>query len=382
MEVTLTWWLMFHAAIAVMLLIDLFTSKGKGKLTLKRDILFSIIWIGIGLAFGAIIFLEFGSEEGLKYITAYVTEKALSIDNLFVFIVIFTYFAVPFERQHKTLFYGIIGAILFRGVFIYVGVELIERFHFVVYIFGAVLLYSAYKLLKGKIGESNPAENPIVKFVRRFLPVCEDYDGDKFFSKVNGALMCTPLIVVLLVIETTDILFALDSVPAVLTITGEFFTAYTSNIMAILGLRALYFVVAHAMGELKYLDKGLAIVLAYLGVKTFAGFFGFEVPTLWNMAIILGTIALFIVLSLVYKDKKGNKAGSSGRLDDYYLIPFLMTELEKYYGGFGGIRTLGQRLKRPPLYLAELRTRSPTLMQASKFKRFSPGGLLKGGRVT
>ena len=307
MEVSLTWWLMFHAAIAVMLLIDLFTSKGKGKLTLKRDIIFSIIWIGIGLAFGAIIFFEFGSEEGLKYITAYVTEKALSIDNLFVFIVIFTYFAVPFERQHKTLFYGIIGAILFRATFIYVGVELIDRFHFVVYIFGAVLLYSSYKLLKGKIGESNPAENPIVKFVRRFLPVCKDYDGDKFFTKVNGALICTPLIVVLLVIETTDIMFALDSVPAVLTITGEFFTAYTSNIMAILGLRALYFVVAHAMGELKYLDKGLAIVLAYLGIKTFAILIGIEVPMLWNMGIVLGLIAFFIVLSLVFKDKPEKK---------------------------------------------------------------------------
>jgi tellurite resistance protein TerC len=294
---------MFHAAIVVMLLIDLFTSKSKEKLTLKRDIIFSIIWIGIGLAFGAIIFFEFGSEEGLKYITAYVTEKALSIDNLFVFIVIFTYFAVPFERQHKTLFYGIVGAIIFRATFIYVGVELIERFHVVVYLFGAVLLYSAYKLFRGKIGESNPAENPIVKFARRFLPVCENYDGDKFFSKINGVMMCTPLIVVLLVIETTDIMFALDSVPAVLTITGEFFTAYTSNIMAILGLRALYFVVAHAMGELKYLDKGLAIVLAYLGVKTFAGFFGLEVPTLWNMAIVLGTIGFFIIVSLAFKEK-------------------------------------------------------------------------------
>ncbi len=301
MEVSIEWWLMFHAAIAVMLLIDLFTSRGKGKLTLRRDIIFSVIWISIGLAFGAIIFWEFGAEEGLKYITAYVTEKALSIDNLFVFIVIFTFFAVPFERQHKTLFYGIVGAIIFRASFIYVGVELIERFHFVVYIFGAVLLYSAYRLLRGKIGETNPVDNPIVKFVRRFLPVCENYDGDKFFSRVNGRLLCTPLVVVLLVIETTDIMFALDSVPAVLTITGEFFTAYTSNIMAILGLRALYFVVAHAMGELKYLDKGLAIVLGYLGVKTFAGFFGVEVPTLWNMGIVLGTIAFFIVLSLVHR---------------------------------------------------------------------------------
>ena len=304
MEVSVQWWLMFHAAIAVMLMIDLVTSRGKGKLTLKRDIIFSIIWISIGLAFGAIIFLEFGSEEGLKYITAYVTEKALSVDNLFVFIVIFTYFAVPFERQHKTLFYGIMGAILSRAAFIYAGVELIERFHWVVYIFGAILLYSSYKLLKGKIEETNPADNPVVKLAKRFIPMCDFYDEDKFLTKVNGALVCTPLICVLIVIESTDIMFALDSVPAVLTITGEFFTAYTSNIMAILGLRALYFVVAHAMGELKYLDKGLAIVLAYLGIKTFATFFGLEVPTLWNMAVVLGTIGIFIGLSLAFKDKK------------------------------------------------------------------------------
>ena len=306
MEVSIQWWLMFHAAIVVMLLIDLYTSKGQ-KLTLKRDIIFSIIWIGIGLSFGAIIFWEFGSEEGLKYITAYVTEKALSIDNLFVFIVIFTYFGVPFERQHKTLFYGILGAIFFRAAFIYAGVELIERFHWVVYIFGAILLYSAYKLLKGKIEETNPANNPVVKLVKRFIPMCDFYDEDNFLTKLNGAMVCTPLICVLIVIETTDIMFALDSVPAVLTITGEFFTAYTSNIMAILGLRALYFVVAHAMGELKYLDKGLAIVLAYLGIKTFAGYFGLEVPTIWNMAIVLGTIAVFIVLSLVLKEKKSEE---------------------------------------------------------------------------
>ncbi|MCX6647907.1 MAG: TerC/Alx family metal homeostasis membrane protein [Candidatus Bathyarchaeota archaeon] len=313
MEVSIQWWLMFHAAIVVMLLIDLITSKGKGKLTLRRDIIFSVIWISIGLAFGGIIFWEFGSEEGLKYITAYVTEKALSIDNLFVWIVIFTYFGVPFERQHKTLFYGILGAIVFRAAFIFAGVELIERFHGIVYVFGAILLYSSYKLLKGNVQQTNPANNPVVKLVKRFVPMCDYYDEDNFLTKVNGALVCTPLICVLLVIESTDILFALDSVPAVLTITGEFFTAYTSNIMAILGLRALYFVVAHAMGELKYLDKGLAIVLAYLGIKTFAGYFGVEVPTLWNMAIVLGTIAFFIVLSLVYKDK-GEKKGEDHQM--------------------------------------------------------------------
>ena len=159
-------------------------------------------------------------------------------------------------------------------------------------------------LKKGKRKEKNPADNPIVKLVSRFIPMCDYYVEDSFLTKIDGRLVCTPLICVLLVIESTDIMFALDSVPAVLTITGEFFTAYTSNIMAILGLRALFFVVSHAMGELKYLDKGLAIVLAYLGIKTFAGFFEIEVPTIINMAIVLGTIGFFIVLSLLRKERK------------------------------------------------------------------------------
>ena len=305
MDFGIEWWLIFHAAIAIMLFIDLYANS-KLKPSLKRNVVFCIIWICIGLMFGAIVFWEFGSEEGIKYITAYVTEEALSVDNLFVFIVIFTYFGVPFERQHKTLFYGIVGAIVFRASFIYAGIELIERFHWVVYIFGAVLLYSAYKLLKGKIEETNPANNPVVKIVKRFIPMCDFYVEDKFLTKLNGAMVCTPLICVLIVIESTDIMFALDSVPAVLTITGEFFTAYTSNIMAILGLRSLYFVVAHAMRELKYLDKGLAIVLAYLGIKTFAGYFSLEVPTTWNMIIVLGTIGFFIILSLIYKNKEGS----------------------------------------------------------------------------
>jgi tellurite resistance protein TerC len=311
MEVSLQWWLLFHAVVVVMLLIDLASSKKNGIHTQKRDIIFSVIWIAVGLAFGVTIFWGFGQEEGLKYITSYVTEKALSIDNLFVWIVIFTYFGVPFEKQHKTLFYGIIGAIVFRAAFIFAGIELIERFSWVVYLFGAILLYSSYKLLKGNVKETNPANNPLVKFVKRIVPMSDFYNEDKFWTRVNGAVVFTPLLLVLVVIESTDILFALDSVPAVLTITSEFFTAYTSNIMAILGLRALYFVVAQAMGEIKYLDKGLAVVLAYLGLKTFGGYFGVEIPTLWNMAIVLGTIGFFIVLSLLSKGKNEEKVEDS-----------------------------------------------------------------------
>jgi len=301
-DISLAWWVIFHAVIVICLLTDLITSRGEGKLTLRRDAIWSSIWISLGLAFGGFVWFEYGIEEGIRYITAYITEEALSIDNLFVFIILFTYFSVPFKKQHKTLFYGIVGAAILRATFIFAGVTLIEKFHWVIYIFGAILIYSSYKLLIGKVEETNPSDNTIVKLAKRFLPISEDFDGDKFLTKIGGRTIFTPLIVVLLVVETTDIMFAFDSVPAVLTITGNFFTAYTSNIMAILGLRALYFVVAHAMKELKYLSKGLAIVLLYLGLKTFAGYFEIEVPILWNMGIVLGTITVFIVLSLIIKD--------------------------------------------------------------------------------
>ena len=304
MEVSTEWWLLFHAAIIVMLFIDLFTSKGH-KLTLKRDIVFSVIWISIGLAFGGTIYLEFGAEEGIRYLTAYVTEKALSIDNLFIFLVIFTYFAVPFERQHKVLFYGIVGAVVFRAAFIFAGITMIELFHPIIYVFGAILLFSGYKLFTQKGEATDPGKSPIIGFCRKILPVCDAYEGDNFLSRLNGRLAFTPLLIVLLVVETTDIMFALDSVPAVLTITGEFFTAYTSNIMAILGLRSLYFVLSHAMGELKYLSKGLAVVLVYLGAKTIGGAFGLEVPLLLNMVIVLGTIGVFTFWSII--DSRQNR---------------------------------------------------------------------------
>jgi tellurite resistance protein TerC len=300
-EAPLLFWVLFHMMIIGLLAYDLFPSKR--ETTFRRNILWSLLMICIAISLGGYLYLNFGQEEGMKYITAYITELSLSVDNLFVFIVIFGYFGITLAMQHKVLFYGILGAIVFRAAFILTGVALIENFNWIIYLFGAVLLYSAYKLLSGRVEATNPGKNSLVKLTKRFLPVSDDFDGDKFFTKISGVRMSTPLFIVLLVIETTDIAFALDSVPAVLTITGEFLTAYTSNIMAILGLRALYFVVAHTMGELKYLNKGLAMVLAYLGMKTFATLVGIDVPMLWNMCIVLGTITCFIVLSLTYKEK-------------------------------------------------------------------------------
>ena len=310
--VSLVFWIAFHVVILALLIWDL--RPRKHDRNFRDDVIWSIFTVLVGLSLGVYVFYSTGASEGLKYFTAYVTELALSVDNLFVFMVIFTYFAVPFEHQHKTLFYGIVGAIIFRASFLLLGVELIERFHFVIYFFGAILLYSAYKLLKGGIEETNPADNPVLKLAQRFMPMCEVYNEDKFLVNIDGARLFTPLICVLLVIETTDIMFALDSVPAVLTITGDFFAAYTSNIMAIIGLRALYFVVNHAMGEMKHLGKGLALVLAYLGLKTFGTYFGLEIPTLWNMGIVLGTIGFFVVWSLVDKDTE--PVNTSTHLDD------------------------------------------------------------------
>jgi tellurite resistance protein TerC len=308
-----TFWIAFHILIITMLAWDL-RPKKEHNTGLRNDIAWSIITVTIGLAVGVYVYLNTGAAESIKYYTAYVTELALSVDNLFVFMVIFSYFSVPFEYQHKTLFYGIIGAIVFRASFLLLGVELIERFHFVIYFFGAVLLYSAYKLMKGGVETTDPSANPFMKLARRFVPISEDYNGDSFLVHNDGVRMFTPLILVLLVIETTDIMFALDSVPAVLTITGDFFAAYTSNIMAIIGLRALYFVVNHAMGEMKHLGKGLALVLAYLGLKTFGTYFGLNIPTLWNMGIVLGTIGFFVVWSVVDKEAP---SGATLSTDDF-----------------------------------------------------------------
>jgi tellurite resistance protein TerC len=298
--VNILFWIAFYIIILAMLVWDL--RPRKHTRNFREDINWCIFTVLVGLALGVYVLYNFSVGEALKYYTAYVTELALSIDNLFVFMVIFTYFAVPFNYQHKTLFYGILGAIVLRASFLLLGVELVQKFHFIIYFFGAVLLYSAYKLLKGGVEETNPADNPILKLAKRFMPLTDNFMEDRFLVNVDGDLLFTPLICVLLVIETTDIMFALDSVPAVLTITEDFLPAYTSNIMAIIGLRALYFVVNHAMGEMKHLGKGLAIVLAYLGVKTFGTFFRLEVPTLWNMGIVLGTIGFFVAWSIIDKE--------------------------------------------------------------------------------
>ncbi|RLG43738.1 MAG: hypothetical protein DRN78_01270 [Thermoproteota archaeon] len=291
MEVTSPlFWIAFHILIAVFLIIDLRHYK-RTEMSFKDSLKWVSIWIAVGLSFSAYVFYIYGTEEFVKYITGYITEYMLSMDNIFVFLAIFTYFAVPYKSRPFVLFLGIIFAAIFRALFIFIGVALLERFHWMTYVFGAVLIYSGYKMAKGGAESVDPSKNRIVQLAKKFLPILPEYDErGSFVVRRNNTLYFTPLFLVLLAIETTDIMFAFDSVPAVLAITREFFTAYTSNIMAILGLRSLYFLLEHGVKKLKTLGRGLAIYLFYLGVAFILTAFGIDVPSWVSLLLIIAIL--------------------------------------------------------------------------------------------
>jgi tellurite resistance protein TerC len=296
--------------VAVFLAIDLiYWEKRKGEIRFRDSLLWVIAWISLGLSFSVIVFSMYGTEEFIKYITAYIAEYSLSTDNLFVFLVIFTYFAVPPRGRHIVLLAGIICAAVFRGTFIFVGVALLERFHWMVYVFGAVLIYTGYKMARGGGEAVDPGKNRVVNFARKFLPIAPTYgeDGKSFIIKQNGDVLFTPLLLTLLAVETTDIMFAFDSVPAVLAITREFFTAYTSNIMAVLGLRSLYFLLEHGLRLVENLGRGLAIYLIYLGAAFILSAFGIEVPSYISL-LLIATIILVLVLMARLRRKESGTA--------------------------------------------------------------------------
>ncbi|RSN76495.1 TerC/Alx family metal homeostasis membrane protein [Candidatus Methanodesulfokora washburnensis] len=310
MEVSLSFWVVFHLVVAVFLAIDLiYWEKRKGEIRFRDSLLWVIAWISLGLSFSVIVFSMYGTEEFIKYITAYIAEYSLSTDNLFVFLVIFTYFAVPPRGRHIVLLAGIICAAVFRGTFIFVGVALLERFHWMVYVFGAVLIYTGYKMARGGGEAVDPGKNRVVNFARKFLPIAPTYgeDGKSFIIKQNGDVLFTPLLLTLLAVETTDIMFAFDSVPAVLAITREFFTAYTSNIMAVLGLRSLYFLLEHGLRLVENLGRGLAIYLIYLGAAFILSAFGIEVPSYISL-LLIATIILVLVLMARLRRKESGTA--------------------------------------------------------------------------
>lgn len=296
-------WTGFFLLILTLLLLDLgVLGKRSGEMSMKTALLYSLLWIGVSLGFNFFVYQYLGSEAGLEFLTGYLIEKALSVDNIFVFLVLFKYFAVPKMLQHRVLFFGIAGAILMRGAFILGGTALIERFFWLTYILGALLVYTAYKLFKEDPEEINPDENRAVKFAKRYFSSTDDYRGKNFFVRENGALIATPLLFVLIAVETTDLIFAVDSIPAIFAITTDPFIILTSNIFAILGLRALYFLLASLLAGLRFLRYGLSLVLCFIGLKML-GHSIYHISTVVSLSVIATILSGAILASLIFPAK-------------------------------------------------------------------------------
>jgi tellurite resistance protein TerC len=303
----LFFWILFNLFALSMLVLDLLVVHRRSRVVRSREALaWTAMWIGLAAAFAALIFFWQGRQIALEFVTGYVLELSLSVDNLFLFLVIFRYFAVPEQHQRSVLFWGILGALLMRALFILAGVGLINRFHWIVYLLGALLIYSGIRL--GFAGEHrvDPANNPAVKALRRLVPLTDGFQGSHFFVrgwKGNPGIYATPLLVVLIVIETTDLLFAVDSIPAVLAVTLNAFIVYTSNVFAILGLRSMYFAISGLMNRFRFLHAGLALVLILVGLKMIASDY-LRVPTLAMLGVIAGVLALSVAASTRYPEQK------------------------------------------------------------------------------
>ena len=310
-----TWlWPVFAGIVLVALFLDLFVFQRKAHvIPVKEALKLVAFWVGLALIFDIILYFSKGRNEAVLFTTAYLIEYSLSVDNLFVFLAIFTYFAVPREAQRKVLLWGILGAIVFRGIFIFAGIGLIGKFHFLIYILGAFLIYTSIKLITQKEKEIEPEKNPIVRFARKIIRVTPDYNGATFFQRNNGLLFATPLIIVLITIETMDIMFATDSVPSVLAVTLNPLIVYSSSIFAVLGLRALFFALAGLFYLFRYLSTGVCIVLVFVGVKMLLSDV-IDIPVLVSLGVVLTILAGSIVLSLVIP-KKGPASDSLSEKD-------------------------------------------------------------------
>ena len=302
----LYFWILFNLFAVGMLVLDLLVFHRSGHVVRSREALaWSAMWIGLAAAFAGVVFFWQGRQVALEFVTGYVLELSLSVDNLFLFLIIFRFFSVPEQHQRRVLFWGVLGALLMRGFLILAGVGLIHRFHWILSVLGALLIYSGVRL--GLTGEPqiDPATNSAVKVLRLWMPVTDDFQGDRFLVrgwKGNPGLYATPLLVVLAVIETTDLLFAVDSIPAVLAVTLNAFIAYTSNVFAILGLRSMYFAVSGLMKAFRFLHYGLAMVLILVGLKMITADY-FLVPTLVTLGVVGGVLLVSIAASIALPAK-------------------------------------------------------------------------------
>jgi tellurite resistance protein TerC len=293
-------WVGFNAFVLVMLALDLGVFHRKAHVvSFKESIAWTVIWVALALAFNAGIWHFSGSQKALEFFTGYLIEKSLSVDNVFVFALLFSYFAVPSKYQHKVLFWGILGALIMRAVMIGAGAALITRFTWVIYIFGAFLILTGIKMIVKREAEIHPERNPVVRWFKKLMPVTSDYREDRFFVKEGGRRWATPLFVVLLLVEFSDLIFAVDSIPAIFAVTTDPFIVYTSNVFAILGLRSLYFALAGVMDKFHYLKVGLGVVLAFVGVKMLLAHTAWKIPTLLSLGMVVGILAASIVISLL-----------------------------------------------------------------------------------
>jgi tellurite resistance protein TerC len=291
-------WITFNIFVLVLLALDLGVfHKSNHAISVKESLIWSGVWILVGIVFNVGVFYFSGPQKGLEFFTGYVIERSLSIDNIFVFILMFTYFGVPARYQYKVLFWGILGALIMRGALIMVGTALIDAFHWILYVFGAVLIFSAIRMaVQKEDAQVQPDRNPVVRLFRRFFPVTESYHGGSFFVRQGHKWLATPLFIVLLVVETTDLVFALDSIPAIFAITTDPFIVYTSNVFAILGLRALYFALAGIMDRFHYLKLGLSIVLGFVGAKMLLDAF-IHIETWVSLVVVAVVLTISVVVS-------------------------------------------------------------------------------------
>lgn len=307
-------WILFNVFVLAMLALDLGVFHKKAhEVKMKEALAWSAVWITLAMVFNTLIYYywdwmspasEYANKDAaLAFLTGYLIEKSLSVDNVFVFLMVFTYFQVPGVYQHKVLFWGILGALVMRAIFIFAGVALITKFHWMIYIFGALLIVTGIRMVTQKDKKLEPEKNPIIKTFRKWFPVTNEYHGDRFFAKVGMKKMATPMFVVLLFIETTDVIFAVDSIPAILAITSDPFIVYTSNVFAILGLRALYFALAGIMGLFHYLHYGLSVILVFVGSKMMLVDF-FTIAIEVSLLIVLGILLISVIISKFFPPKE------------------------------------------------------------------------------
>ena len=298
MSTSIWFWVAFHVGVFVALAVDLISYKLRDReLSMRAAILRSLIWVALSLAFNLLVWARIGEDAGLDFLTSYVIEYSLSVDNIFVFVLIFTYFQVPPRSQHRVLVWGILGVLVMRGVMIWLGVALVERFHFVIYIFGAFLVLTGLRMLFDRDAKLDFEKNFFMRFGRKMLPITREFHGSRFAVRVDGRIMFTPLLLVLILIDIMDLIFAVDSIPAVFAITTDQFIVYTSNICAILGLRSLYFLLARMVDRFIYLKTGLAIILGFVGMKMILAK-QVHIPNGLSLVVIIVVLAITITVSM------------------------------------------------------------------------------------